>query len=278
MRLASCVRMTRPANSLAVGVLTLASYLVAGGVLFLPAAMVVLGAVLVAAGGYALNDVFDHKIDTVIHPERVLPRGELSGRAAKACASTLLAGGLLPFLFANCPSFVDALCAIVLLFLYSWRLKHVSGVAGNLVVALLASNGAIIGGLGVGNLSGVASLAVCVFFATLAREIAKDVEDLPGDETAGRRTLPMLVGRAWASRLAAFSLGMAILATYLPFVQAVFGKTYLFAASAINVAALCTVVHLALKGSKHIGLLQRLIKVEMFLYILMFLAATLFGL
>jgi geranylgeranylglycerol-phosphate geranylgeranyltransferase len=278
MRLVPFVRMTRPVNSLAVGVLTLASCLVADGELLFPATMAVLGAMLVAAGGYALNDVFDHEIDRVIHPERTLPRGELSEETAKACALALLVAAPLPFLFVNRLSFVDALCAVLFLFLYSWRLKRVSGVVGNLAVALLASNGAFVGGFVVGDLDGVAPLAVCVFFATLAREIAKDIEDLPGDWATRTRTLPMLVGCNGASRLAAFSLGLAILATYLPFRQAVFGQVYLVAASAINAAALYTAIHLALRGDERIGLIQRLIKVEMFLYILTFLTAALFNL
>jgi geranylgeranylglycerol-phosphate geranylgeranyltransferase len=273
------IRITRPANSLAVGALVLASCLVAGvgeGFSF-SVAWAVLGSVLVAAGGYVLNDVFDYETDRITHRDRVLPRGEMSQTTARVYALVLLTGSPLLFLFINRLSFVNASLAALLLFFYSWKLKRTSGVIGNLAASLLASNGALIGGFAgqVANLSRVIPLAICVFFATVAREIVKDVEDLPGDRTTRVRTLPMLIGPRQASRLAAFSLCLAILATYLPYQQAVFDRAYLVAASAINIAVLYTVLRLVLGTGEGFSVTQRLIKAEMFLYILIFLLTVL---
>jgi geranylgeranylglycerol-phosphate geranylgeranyltransferase len=257
----------------------MASCLVAGVGKSVPfsVALAVLGSVLVAAGGYVLNDVFDYETDKVVHRERVLPRGEISETTARVYALVLLIGSPFLFLLINRPSFVNASLAALLLFLYSWKLKSVSGVIGNLAVALLASNGVLIAGFVVGNPTRVIPLAICVFFATVAREIVKDVEDLPGDRTTRVRTLPMLIGPRQASRLAAFSLVLAILATYLPYQQAVFGQSYLIVASAANITVLYTVIRLALGAGESISLTQRLIKAEMFLYILVFLLAAWFG-
>jgi geranylgeranylglycerol-phosphate geranylgeranyltransferase len=279
MHNAAFIRITRPANSLAVGALVLASCLVAGvgeGISF-SVAMAVLGSVLVAAGGYVLNDVFDYETDRVIRRDRVLPRGEMSQTTARVYALALLMGSPLLFLFVNRLSFVNASLAALLLFFYSWKLKRTSGVIGNLAASLLASNGALIGGFvgQVANLSRVSPLAICVFFATIAREIVKDVEDLPGDRTTRARILPMLIGCRKAARLAAFSLCLAILATYLPYQQAIFGGAYLVVASAVNVVVLYTAIRLALGSGEGIGVTQRLIKAEMFLYILIFLLTAL---
>jgi len=156
-------------------------------------------------------------------------------------------------------------------------LKSASGVIGNLATSLLASNGALIGGFAMGDLANVIPLAICVFFATISREIVKDIQDLPGDRTTRARTLPMLIGCRKAARLAAFSLCLALLATYLPYQQAVFGKAYLVAASAVNTVVLYTAIRLALGTGEGIGIIQRLIKAEMFLYILIFLLTALFG-
>jgi geranylgeranylglycerol-phosphate geranylgeranyltransferase len=279
MHNAAFIRITRPANSLAVGALVLASCLVAGvseGI-SLSITLAVLGSVLVAAGGYVLNDVFDYETDRVIRRDRVLPRGEMSQTTARVYALALLMGSPLLFLFVNRLSFVNASLAALLLFFYSWKLKRTSGVIGNLAVSLLASNGALIGGFvgQVANLSRVSPLAICVFFATIAREIVKDVEDLPGDRTTRARILPMLIGCRKAARLAAFSLCLAILATYLPYQQAIFGGAYLVVASAVNVVVLYTAIRLALGSGEGIGVTQRLIKAEMFLYILIFLLTAL---
>jgi len=129
----------------------------------------------------------------------------------------------------------------------------------------------------IGNLVNVMPLAICVFFATISREIVKDIEDLPGDRTTRARTLPMLIGGRKAARLAAFSLCLAILATYLPYQQAMFGRAYLVVASAVNTIVLYTAIRLALGSGEGISISQRLIKAEMFLYILIFLLTALFG-
>jgi geranylgeranylglycerol-phosphate geranylgeranyltransferase len=279
MHNAAFIRITRPANSLAVGALVLASCLLAGagGDISLSVALAVVGSVLVAAGGYVLNDAFDYETDRVIHRDRVLPRGEMSRTIAKVYALALLIGSPLLFLFINRLSFVNASLAALLLFFYSWKLKRTSGVIGNLAASLLASNGALIGGFvgQVANLSRVISLAICVFFATVAREIVKDIQDLPGDRKTRVRTLPMLIGPKKASRLAAFSLCLAILATYLPYQQAIFSQAYLIVASAVNIAVLYTVLRLVLGTGESISVTQRLIKAEMFLYILIFLLTAL---
>ncbi len=86
----------------------------------------------------------------------------------------------------------------------------------------------------------------------------------------------MLIGCRQASRLAAVSLCLAVLATYLPYQQAIFGRTYLIVASAVNMVVLCTAIRLVLGTGEDTGTIQRLIKAEMFLYILVFLLSALF--
>jgi geranylgeranylglycerol-phosphate geranylgeranyltransferase len=273
------IRIARPGNSFAVGVLALAACLAAGAGRGLASSVVmaVLGSSLVAAGGYVLNDLFDYETDKLTHPARVLPKGEMDRGTARTYALVSLIGAPLLFLFVNPLSFANASLAALLLALYSWKLKSRIGALGNFVVALLASNSALIGGFVVGELGRVIPLAVCVFFATLAREIVKDIQDLPGDSATRTQTVPMLIGRSRASHLAALFLGLAIPAAYLPYQRAIFGLAYLIAASVVNVAVLYTAVRLALSGGKRAGLIQQLIKAEMFLYILIFLLAALFN-
>jgi geranylgeranylglycerol-phosphate geranylgeranyltransferase len=258
------IRIARPGNSFAVGVLALAACLAAGAGRGLASSVVmaVLGSSLVAAGGYVLNDLFDYETDKLTHPARVLPKGEMDRGTARTYALVSLIGAPLLFLFVNPLSFANASLAALLLALYSWKLKSRIGALGGFVV---------------GELGRVIPLAVCVFFATLAREIVKDIQDLPGDSATRTQTVPMLIGRSRASHLAALFLGLAIPAAYLPYQRAIFGLAYLIAASVVNVAVLYTAVRLALSGGKRAGLIQQLIKAEMFLYILIFLLAALFN-
>src|SRR5438093_8332034 len=58
---------------------------------FLPVAFAALAAVLFTAGGNALNDYFDRETDRVNHPDRPIPRGEVSADQAVRFASLMFA-------------------------------------------------------------------------------------------------------------------------------------------------------------------------------------------
>src|SRR6266542_1764399 len=106
----SALRIIRPANTLAVGILVLVSCLMAiAGKSISPAIVIaVLGCMRLAAGGYIINDVFDYETDKLIHSGRVLPRDEMSRKWAAAYALVLLVGSPLLFLFINSSSFINA--------------------------------------------------------------------------------------------------------------------------------------------------------------------------
>ena len=228
---------------------------------------------LVACGN-ALNDAFDLQVDKIIHKERVLAKGEMTVIAARVYALALMIGSPFLFLFVNRLAFLIAGASALLLFFYSWKLKNASGILGNLATALLTSNSVLIGGLVMGNVTAVIPLVFCVFFATLSREIAKDIEDLPGDSVARTRTLPMLVGHQRAGQIAASFACLCVLTAYLPYYYGMYGKFYLVAVTAVNAGMLFAAGRLVLKGSEGIRMTQKLMKAEMFLYVLLFLSAA----
>ncbi len=149
---------------------------------------------IIAAGGYSINDYYDVKIDLINKPERVVVGKTLKRRTVLLIHSLLsFTGTGLGFLL-SWPIGLLNFCAAFLLWLYSNALKRLPFV-GNFTVALL---------------TGLAILAVNVlftplhilvlvyvlfaFFMTLIREIIKDMEDLKGDDTFGCRTLPIVWG------------------------------------------------------------------------------------
>jgi geranylgeranylglycerol-phosphate geranylgeranyltransferase len=269
---------------LAVGALVLASCLLAGGSSALSAAsgLAVLGSMLAAAGGYVFNDVCDYATDRVVHVRRVLPSNELPRTTAAVYGLLLLTCSPLCFLGVNRPSLAAAVVAVLLLVLYSWWLKRASGILGNVVVALLAANAALLGGLVTGHVAAVVPLLVCVALATLAREIVKDIEDLPGDAGVRSRTVPMLLGPRGASRLAALALLLSVPAAYLPaaYLPALRGQggvPYLIAATLLNGGVLYVVWRLLRWPADEVSRMQRLIRTLMYLYIAIFLLAGWFG-
>jgi geranylgeranylglycerol-phosphate geranylgeranyltransferase len=99
---------------------------------------------------------------------------------------------------------------------YSMRVKR-AGLAGNLLVALVASLPFLYGGWAVGRPGGTLSLMALAMPLHLAREIAKDIDDLAGDAMSRRRTLPAVLGlrtarAAFAGALVLFFVALAVFA------------------------------------------------------------------
>ncbi|MEM8560378.1 MAG: geranylgeranylglycerol-phosphate geranylgeranyltransferase [Bacteroidota bacterium] len=156
----------------------------------------------------AINDVYDLAIDRVNRPGRPLPSGTISPKAA-TLASAVLA--VLSIGLAALVSGTHVLLAVttgVLLWLYSLRLKRWP-LVGNLAVALVLGLALVYGGLAVGLSDAVYVGAAFAFLTTWAREGAKDLEDLAGDESDGARTLPLV----WNPKAAAWLCLGVIVAT-----------------------------------------------------------------
>lgn len=172
---------------------------------------------LVAAGGYALNDRCDLAIDRVNRPHRPLPAGDISVSSATAFALLCWAAALGLALISH-PGGLWILGSCVLLsLLYAVKLKT-TGLPGNLVVALMTSVALLYGAYSAGGLYLVLPIAVPAFLLNLARELFKDVEDLPGDQEAGARTLAVRLGArrvCAAASLVLFAVPPLITAGYL---------------------------------------------------------------
>ncbi len=198
---------------------------------------------LVTGGGNVLNDCLDVEGDRVNHPERPLPRGEISREAARRFALLLFLLSALPivlispvtptpFHLALVPfllTLVVWVSSALLLVAYEYRGKAM-GLPGNALVAYLTGAVFLFGGSVVGNPWTTLPWLLMAFFATLSREIVKDMEDAGGDD--GRATLPREHGMATAALAARVSVACAIglsifpLVTWLPPVS-VAGIAYL---------------------------------------------------
>ena len=197
-RVADVVRLVRPLNVVMffAGV-ALGGVLAAGSDAFSEGgrlALAMLSAACIGAGANAINDVFDLAIDRVNRPDRPLPSGAVpvgTARAVWAVSSALgvgLGGGL------SVAHLLIAAASVLLLYGYSARLKR-TPLVGNLAVALVLGLALLYGGLAVATVGGGLLLgAGFAFGSTLAREVAKDVEDAVGDATEGARTLPLVAG------------------------------------------------------------------------------------
>jgi geranylgeranylglycerol-phosphate geranylgeranyltransferase len=197
--------------------------------------LAVVAVVLGIAGGNALNDVLDARIDTRAHPKRPIPRGALDAAPVGLASATALASAVGAAWAANPAAGAWATLLVAALALYEGMLKR-RGLLGNLTVSFVVGGTFVLGALGAapGGLDVAAHvwvvvlpMAVLAGLANAAREVYKDIQDMEADR-AGRSSLPMVVGSSGARLVAGVFLGSAsVLAISLFYTQPEFGDVYL---------------------------------------------------
>ena len=187
------LRLARWPNALLAGSGVLAGAWWAGGDVAGRAAwLAVLSAAALTAVANATNDIADVAIDRTAHPERPLPRGELTVRHAAAVAVAAALLGVVAGTLAR--PVLGALAAAVAVAMagYSWRIKRL-GLPGNVMVALLASLPFLWGAWAAGRPREALPLVLLAAPLHLAREVAKDLDDAAADAPV-RATLPVRYG------------------------------------------------------------------------------------
>lgn len=203
-------------------------------------ALLVLSTVLIAAGGYVINDIFDQETDQENKPDKVFVGKFISESNAYTFYVTLtITGVACGFILSNSishPNFVIIFIAIAtLLYFYASTLKQIA-IVGNIVVALLLAFSVIIIGIFdifpntfesnkqqmVLAFSILLDYAKFAFIINLVREIIKDCQDIYGDNLLEINTLPVLIGTKKTNKISFVLLLLPIL--YLFY----YSKTYLF--------------------------------------------------
>lgn len=224
----------------------------------------ILATLLIAAGGNVINDAYDVAADKINKPHRVLVSDFINKDGAINLGQTLLVAGTLLGLAMGLLnqmltfSYVFPIAAF-LLWVYNTNLKRRS-LLGNLVVSFLAGllifNVAIFDVLKTFNIQNIEfqTQAVWViavfggfsFCITFAREIVKDIQDIPGDKLAGYRTLPIVSGPDLAKKLAILALGIVAVGVGWLGYRSILGADFV-SGSYLFVAILLPIFYLMLK-------------------------------
>ncbi|MEJ7810944.1 MAG: UbiA family prenyltransferase [Gemmatimonadaceae bacterium] len=159
-------------------------------------ALAAVAAVALTSAANAWNDADDVAIDRVAHPARPLPSGALSVAAARRIAIACALAGVALSAAARPVLGAVSVAAVAIIWVYSSQLKQ-RGLPGNVVVAVLASAPFLYGAWAADRPRAGIVLLVLAAPLHLAREIAKDLDDVAGDRGA-RRTLPEQIGPAMA--------------------------------------------------------------------------------
>lgn len=267
--LVALLALVRPWNAL-ITALSVAVGALTGGLPLgsAPVFWAALGAALITGAGNALNDWVDVATDRINRPERPLPAGRLSRRAALIEAMVLAGGGLAAAAAASIWHLWVGVAVLAGLAAYDLRLKA-TVLWGNLAVAALAAAAFPYGALGPHwpGRSWAAAVFAGVFH--FGREIVKDLEDTAGDHACGLRTLPLARGRRAAARWAAVAFLCLAAATWYPWFSNTYGGAYLAAVLPVN-ALLVVAAGLLLRGlgPAGSGILARWLKPGMLLGLL----------
>ncbi len=185
-------------------------------------------AVLAAvAGANAFNDWVDLRADAVNRPGRPVPSGALSSRAALATAMVSYAAAIALATRVSIVAVDIVLLWVLLTVAYSLVLKGIP-VLGNVVAAAVTASVLYLGSVSQGRpveAPVLATLAIAFLF-NLAREFAKDAEDVAGDTVQGVRTLATVRGAGAALLAARVTIIAAMLVVVVPFAVRVLGLWY----------------------------------------------------
>ena len=191
-------------------------------------------ALFLEASTFALNDYYDREIDRRNkRMDRPLVRGDVSPRMALLLAAVLFPLGLLAAYFVNLPCFLIAVVTAAFALVYDVVLKRLK-VVGNFFIAYVMAIPFVFGGVavipsggGIGELHpAILMVAVIAFLAGVGREVMKDVQDYEGDRAMGVRSFPRYLGLRGADALAACFYAAAVILSFLPFLNSVFGRYY----------------------------------------------------
>ena len=181
--------------------------------------LLVLSTILIAAGGYVINNIFDQNTDTINKPSNVIVGKTISEtNAYNLYIGLTVTGVAIGFYLSNVivkPGFASIFILIAAtLYLYATSLKQMM-IIGNVIVALLLSFSVVIIGIfdlfptiHEGNqqqlgvvFSILLDYALFTFFLNFMREIVKDLEDIDGDYNQGMNTLPIAIGKSRTAKI-----------------------------------------------------------------------------
>ncbi len=195
--------------------------------------MLVLTTVLIAAGGYLINDLLDYEADLINKPDSVFVKRVFAEQTVWFFywASILISFAMawyLDFYLHKLPMVAIHIAIVSLLYLYSRWFKKMP-LLGNIVVAAFCALVPIIvifaekvNYTNLGEQGGEVAVlfggyAWFALVSTLLREIVKDIEDMEGDARLGLQTLPIRFGEKKAKKWA-IGVGVALLFSLLWFV------------------------------------------------------------
>lgn len=190
-------------------------------------ALAALATLLVSAAANAWNDYRDIEIDRINQPQRPLPSGMVSPRAALNFSIFLALLSVVLAAFINPLALAIAIASNILLYIYSIRLKS-TVLLGNATVALISAMSPIFGGVAAGHVQPTFWLGAIIFVGILGREVLKTLADYEGDEAHGIRTISTAIGPRAARTAFFILLGLTAIIMLAPYYYGNYDRLYAY--------------------------------------------------
>jgi 4-hydroxybenzoate polyprenyltransferase len=191
--------------------------------------LLILQTILIAAGGYVINDIKDCHTDQKNKPHKTYIPRPISSQKAKLYYYFLLGTGILVAIIlekntVNFPILIVHLSLCLILYWYAVKFKN-SILFGNIIISIMVSfvSGIIL----LAEKESIVQIAdqtskniivsiflsymIFSFFVNLIREIIKDMEDMDGDQATGIVTFPIRYGREAGKKLCIYISGTMLI-------------------------------------------------------------------
>ncbi|MBI4177325.1 MAG: geranylgeranylglycerol-phosphate geranylgeranyltransferase [Candidatus Aenigmarchaeota archaeon] len=176
------------------------------------------------AGGNALNDVVDLRIDRINKPSRPIPSGMITKKQAFLFSVLMFLACIAAASVVSKVFLVAAVTGTLVLGFYDMFSKSL-GVLGNMIVSLVIGSPFMIIGMVTGETHRAVFLAIAAAAITFGRELVKSIEDVKGDLVVGRFSLPAKYGKRKTMLVASASILVGSVS--LIYLRAFYGNLYL---------------------------------------------------
>lgn len=220
MTVSGYIAITRPVNSLMIGLAVLVGEAVAISTIRLDLGTVAgyMTGVFITAFSMVINDLLDFDVDRANGAERPLVMGTVSMLGAEVLSLLLLAAGLVASAYSGMSTFAIAAAFAGVATLYNWKLKE-RGFSGNIAVALSMMIPFMYGGvLGEGLKWNplLDMMALTAFLAGVGREVVKGITDVEGDSLRHVRSIARTNGEKLAGAVGAAFFLAAVGSSLVP--------------------------------------------------------------
>lgn len=251
----------RAGNALISAIATLLGFWIGGFAPWTPQPWLpVVAMILLTAFANSHNDLVDYAVDCINRPDRPLPSGRLSLVQGTWWAwGSLMAALCIGAWISTLHLALFALLGLML-WLYNRYLKG-RPLVGNLAVAVLTATPLLLAALHTGWKADLWPPMLFAFLLSFAREVIKDIEDVPGDQAMGLSTFPIVVGISNAKAFAIVLLVATGTLLPLPVTLSTYGTSFLWMSVLLVLPALGLALNCLGKDDWHRA--QKMVKFAM---------------